>query len=166
MRKALQLALVACVLGPIVAVTPNAGARLRAADRDDVRYHLDIRSVVARGSHGRFRVHIGFYERIAWKWWPVARVFANSLGGPGFDYELSTSKRGWRRFHCELRTHDTDRLIHTRSSFSSGRRWLSCGMPRRWLRPDHRIEWFVIAYLVGRTGRADRAPDDGVYRHA
>jgi hypothetical protein len=151
----------------MVAATPSAGARFRAADPDDVRYRLDIRSVDARGSHGRFRVRIGFYERIPWrKEWPVARVYLNSRGSSRFDYDLSTSRRGPRRFRCELRRRDNDRLILTSKSFSSGRRWLSCGLPRRRLRPDRRIEWSVIAYFVGYGGGTDRAPDNGVYPHA
>jgi hypothetical protein len=64
MRRALRLAFVALwVPGAMVVAAPSAGARFRAADRDDVRYHLDIRSVQARVSHGRFRVRISFGRR-------------------------------------------------------------------------------------------------------
>jgi hypothetical protein len=167
MNRAARVTLVAAwILGAVVAVAPDARARLRATDPDDVRYHLDIRSVVARGSNGRFRVHFGFYEPIPWRTeWPVVRVHVNSRGGPALDYEFSTSRRGPRHFRCELRIHRTDRLVYSRRSFSSGRRWLACEVPRRKLRPDGRIEWNAIAYVLGRHG-TDRAPDDGAYPHA
>jgi hypothetical protein len=167
-KRILQLALVALwVLGIVVAATPNASARFRASDPDDVRYHLDIRSARARASHGWLRVHFGFYERIRWEdTFPVAVVHLNTRRGPRFfDYDLSTSRRGPRRFRCELRTDDTGRTIDTWRSFAHGRRWLSCGVPLRSLLRDHRIKWHAIAYLIGTRG-TDNAPDDGVYPHA
>jgi hypothetical protein len=169
MKGIRRLALVACcVIGLVVAGAPSASARLAASDPDDVRFHLDIRSVAARGSDGRFRIHVGFYEPIPWDKGVAVWVHLNTQARKAFDYNLMISRRpGHRR--CELQMYDRPSgVIRARTHFSAHGGSVSCSVPRRQLRPDRQLQWVVSDYLLdaGGFGRQDRAPDTGVYPHA
>ncbi|MDQ4145993.1 MAG: hypothetical protein M3198_20050 [Actinomycetota bacterium] len=162
MKTKISAGIAAILLVALSAST--AGAHLRShADGNDVRSRLDIRSVDLSNGRQSFVIDVRTYERFA----------LNDLYS-GMGFLLKVDSRGDKRhdFIVDMSTYESSYPycnIYDRNGFSRGGaeadkdpRGMTCVFASDPFNQTKHIRWVMTS---SHSGRTDRAPDAGWFRH-